>query len=235
MTRAARTINERQEKGDIRAVLDSLERVSSKRVRDAMSTRYGVHTKNALGVNMRDMLAIAKKIGVNHRLALALWQTGSYEARMVASMIDDPALVTSAQMERWCKDFDNWGICDTVCFKLFDRTPHAWEKIWKWAASDSEFVKRAGFALLWALSLHDKSKASEPFARAFTLVEREAGDVRHLVKKAVSMALKAIGNRSPALNKAALSVARTLSRSPDAASSWVGRDAARWLARKHID
>ncbi|MEQ1552476.1 DNA alkylation repair protein [Sphingorhabdus sp.] len=216
---------------DVQEVLKALERVSSKGVRDEMSTRYGVHTKNALGVAMRDMLAIAKEIGVNHRLALALWDTGGYEARMVASMIDDPALVTSAQMERWCKDFDNWGICDTVCFKLFDRTPHAWAKIWKWAASDSEFVKRAGFALLWALSLHDKSKANEPFVRALTLVEREADDDRHLVKKAVSMALKAIGRRSPELNKAALAVATKLSRAPEPASRWVGRDAARWLVR----
>ncbi|WP_210331212.1 DNA alkylation repair protein [Methylocystis sp. H62] len=146
-------------------------------------------------------------------------------------MIDDPALVTSAQMERWCNDFDNWGICDTVCFKLFDHTPHTWAKIWKWAASDSEFVKRAGFALLWALSLHDKSAADEPFVRALSLVEREASDDRRLVKQAASMALKAIGKRNPSLNQAALAVARDLARSPDVPSSWVGKDAAKWLVR----
>jgi 3-methyladenine DNA glycosylase AlkD len=140
---------------EVRAVLASLERMSSKKIRAEMSPRYGIHTDKAFGLRMRDIQKVPKSIGVNHDLALALWDTGWYEARMVASMIDDPMQVTSAQMDRWCKAFDNWAICDTVCFKLFDRAPHAWDKVAQWSGKRDEFVRRAAYALLWSLARHD--------------------------------------------------------------------------------
>jgi 3-methyladenine DNA glycosylase AlkD len=101
--------------------------------------------------------AMGKKLGTDHALALALWDTGWYEARLLTAFVDDPAKVTAAQMDRWARDFDNWGVCDTLCFSLFDRTPHAWRKAEQWAKQDAEFVKRAGYALLACLALHDKA------------------------------------------------------------------------------
>ena len=109
--------------------------------------RYAIPSDNAYGVTMTNMKVLAKRLGREHELAAALWDTGVYEARMLASLVDEPARVTSAQMDRWCSDFDNWAICDTACFALFDRTPHAWDKVAKWAAQRDEFVKRAAFAL----------------------------------------------------------------------------------------
>jgi 3-methyladenine DNA glycosylase AlkD len=217
---------------DVQAVLASLERVSSAKVREDMSTRYGIHTKKAFGVMMRDMQKVAKSIGVNHELALALWDTGWYEARMVASMVDDPAKVTAAQMDRWCKSFDNWAICDTVCFKLFDRTPHAWAKVTQWSSKRDEFVKRTAFALLWALSMHDRRSGDAPFLRGLALIERAADDERNFVKKAVNMALRAVGKRNPALKKAAVAVAQRLAGSQDATARWIGKDAIRELASR---
>jgi 3-methyladenine DNA glycosylase AlkD len=222
----------RPSRGDVQAVLASLERVSSAKVREDMSTRYGIHTKKAFGVMMRDMQKVAKSIGVNHELALALWDTGWYEARMVASMVDDPAKVTAAQMDRWCKSFDNWAICDTVCFKLFDRTPHAWAKVTQWSSKRDEFVKRTAFALLWALSMHDRRSGDAPFLRGLALIERAADDERNFVKKAVNMALRAVGKRNPALKKAAVAVAQRLAGSQDATARWVGKDAIRELASR---
>jgi len=222
----------RPSRGDAQAVLASLERVSSAKVREDMSTRYGIHTNKAFGVMMRDMQKVAKSVGVNHELALALWDTGWYEARMVASMIDDPAKVTAAQMDRWCKTFDNWAICDTVCFKLFDRTPHAWTKVTQWSGKRDEFVKRTAFALLWALSMHDRRSGDAPFLRGLVLIERAADDERNFVKKAVNMALRAVGKRNPALKKAAMAVAQRLAGSQDATARWIGKDAIRELASK---
>ena len=115
------------------------------------------------GVAMRDIQTLAKRFGRNHDLAAALWSTGWYEARLLAAYVDDPARLTPAQMDRWCRDFDNWGICDTVCFVLFDKTPHAWTMVKRWAGRRDEFVKRAAFALLWGLSVHDKTP---PIARS---------------------------------------------------------------------
>jgi 3-methyladenine DNA glycosylase AlkD len=217
---------------DVQAVLASLERVGSAKVREDMSTRFGIHTNKAFGVMMGDMQKVAKNIGVNHELALALWDTGWYEARMVASMIDDPAKVTAAQMDRWCKTFDNWAICDTACYKLFDRTPHAWTKVTQWSSKRDEFVKRAAFALLWALSKHDRRSGDAPFLRGLALIERAADDERNFVKKAVNMALRAVGKRNPALKKAAVAVAERLAGSQDATASWIGKDAIRELASR---
>ena len=222
----------RPSRGDVQALLAFLERVGSAKVREDMSTRYGIHTNKAFGVMMRDMQKVAKSVGVNHELALALWDTGWYEARMVASMIDDPAKVTAAQMDRWCKTFDNWAICDTVCFKLFDRTPHAWTKVTQWSGKRDEFVKRTAFALLWALSMHDRRSDDAPFLRGLVLIERAADDERHFVKKAVNMALRAVGKRNPALKKAAVAVAQRLAGSQDATARWIGKDAIKELASR---
>ena len=112
----------------VRAALASLEGMSTQKDRDNLA-RFGINAKNALGVSMANVQVLAKRLGTSHELAAALWETGVYEARMVASLVDDPALVTPAQMDAWCRDFDNWGIVDTVCFKLFDRVPHAWAKV----------------------------------------------------------------------------------------------------------
>ena len=132
-------------------------------------------------------------------------------------------------MERWGKEFDNWAFCDAMCFNLFDRSPHAWKHVAAWSKRKNEFEKRTGFALLWSLSLHDKKAEDDAFLDGLVLVEREAHDERNFVKKAVAMALKAIGKRNRALRAAAVEVARRLEESDDPARRWIGRDALREL------
>ncbi len=213
---------------DVGTAVAWLKSRGTKRAREGMA-RYGLPSEKAFGVSMSDIQKLGKRLGRNHDLAAALWDTGWYEARLLASFVDDPVLVRPAQMDRWCRDFDNWGVCDTVCFVLFDRTPHAWRKIAPWTRRRDEFQKRAAFALLACLALHDKEAADGPFLLSLPLVERAASDERNFVKKGVSWALRAIGRRNRALNRAALTVARRLSASPKEAAQWVGRDALREL------
>lgn len=123
-------------------VLRQLERRGSRKVREEMLTRYGIRAPKAFGVPVGAIKQLGKSIGTDHALALALWETGWYEARMLTAFIDDPAQVSAAQMDRWARDFDNWGICDTLCFSLFDRTPHAWRKVAPWSRRDAEFGSR---------------------------------------------------------------------------------------------
>src|SRR3954447_15426033 len=184
---------------EVKRLLVWLERKGSKRNRDGMA-RYGLTARKAFGVSVGTLQQMAKKVGRNHDLAAALWETGWYEARMLAAFVDEPARVPPPQMDRWCRDFDNWGICDTVCMHLFDRTPHAWPKVAQWSDRRGEFVKRAAFALLASLALHDKTTADGPFADGLPRLERAAVDDRNYVKKAVSWALRAIGERSLPLN-----------------------------------
>lgn len=207
-----------------------LERRGSRTRREEMGSRYGVHTEKAFGVSVADILRLAKVLGPDHDLAAALWKTGWYEARMLATLVEVPARVTAVQMDRWCRDFDNWGLCDTACFYLFDRTPHAFPKVEQWSRSRDEFVKRASMALLACLALHDKAAADASFERCLPLVEAAAEDPRNFVKKAVSWALRAIGERDLELNAAALGLARRLATSEKASAQWVGKDVLRQLA-----
>ena len=208
----------------------ALKRLGNKKTRDGMA-RYGLPSTNAFGVPVGKIQQLGKKLGHDHDLAAALWDTAWYEARMLAAFIDEPERVTPAQMDRWAKDFDNWGICDTVCFHLFDRTPHAWRKCEVWATRKDEFVKRGAFALMACLALHNKNADDKEFLRYLSLIEREAADERNFVKKGVSWALRSIGRRSAGLNKAALVVAERLALSSQPAARWVGKDALRELRR----
>ncbi len=215
---------------EVASAISWLKRHSTKRNREGMA-RYAIPSDNALGVSVSNIRVLAKRLGRNHDLAAALWDTGVYEARMLTSFVDDPARVTPTQMDRWCRDFDSWAICDTACFHLFDRTPHAFRKVMQWSRRKGEFVKRAGFALLASLALHDRQAGDEAFARCLPLVEREAADARNFVKKGVSWALRGIGHRNLELNAAAVAVATRLAASPDAAARWIGKDALRDLER----
>jgi 3-methyladenine DNA glycosylase AlkD len=212
-----------------REALAWLERRGTRRAREEMSTRYGIRTPRAFGVSVGSIQQLAKRLGRDHDLAGALWATGWYEARMLTAWVDQPERVTAAQMDRWARDFDNWGICDTVCVHLFDRTPHAWRKVEQWSGRRDEFVKRAAFALLAGLALHDKAAGDDRFIRSLALVERAASDERNFVKKGVSWALRVIGRRNRVLNAAAVATSQRLVESPDVAARWIGREALREL------
>jgi len=210
----------------VASVIRALKRLSSKSTRDGM-IRFGIPNDNALGVSVGRMQKLAKELGPSHELAGALWQTGIYEARMMSAFLDEPSQVSPAQMDRWCKDFDNWGIVDTVCFKLFDRTPHAWNKVKQWSTRRPEFEKRAAFALLASLGVHDKTATSAQFLRCLPLIEKAATDERNFVKKGVSWALRVVGRRNIELNEACVALAQQLAASDDPTSRSLGKEALR--------
>jgi 3-methyladenine DNA glycosylase AlkD len=212
----------------VEAVLAWFQRRGNQSVRDGM-VRFAIPADKAFGIPVGDLRKYAKELGRNHELATALWETGWYEARLLAAFLAEPARVTPAEMDRWCRGFDNWAVCDTVCFHLYDRTPHAWRKIKAWSKRKNEFEKRAAFALLASIWLHDKQAADEPFADCLPLIERAATDERNFVKKGVVWALRGVGGRSPALHAAAVSLAQQLAASSDATSRWVGSTTLREL------
>ncbi len=194
--------------------------------------RYGIVARKVFGVSVRDIRELAKALGRDHKLADEAWRSGWYEARLLAAFLDDPRLVTPAQMDRWAGGFENWADCDTMCFHLFDKTPHAFAKIDQWANDEREFVKRAAFALLASVALHDKKAPDAPFVERLPLIEAAASDERNFVKKGVSWALRGIGGRkSPALRAAARELANRLAASSDKTARWIGRDAQKAFAK----
>jgi 3-methyladenine DNA glycosylase AlkD len=215
------------------AVLKWLEKKGTRGGKDGLR-RYGIVTPKAFGVTVGTMLRFAKEHGKDHALAAALWRSGWYEARMLAAMLDDPGQVTRAQMDAWVKDFDNWGLCDTACWHLFDYTPFAWEKLRKWSVSPREFVKRAAFAMIAGQAGHNKTATDAQFIAVLPTIEKGAGDERNFVKKAVSWALRRIGHRSLPLHAAAVQLAERLAASNQTSSRWVGKDALRDLSRPMV-
>ena len=195
---------------------------------------FVVNTERAWGVSAGRMRKLAKEIGTDHKLALELWETGIHEARVIATLIDDPKQVTKSQMNKWVRQIDNWGVCDACCGVLFDKTPFAWSKAIEWSERKGEFVKRAGFVLMAALAIHDKKAPDKKFLPFFDIIKRHADDERNFVKKAVNWALRQIGKRNVVLNKKAVVVAKEIQKMDSPVARWIASDALRELTSKKI-
>ncbi len=191
--------------------------------------RFGIHFTTTYCVSVPALRKYAKKLKNNHALALSLWESDVHEAKLLATMIDDPAKVTEGQMERWVKDFDSWDICDQCCGNLFDKTPFAYEMAIQWSTHDKEYIKRAGFVLMATLAVHDKKAEDMKFTLFFPSIELEAYDDRNFVKKAVNWALRQIGKRNNRLHKQAITVAETIQSQGTPSARWIAADALREL------
>ena len=214
-------------------VLDKLKSLADPDYLEGM-THFAIHTKSALGVSAPRLRKLAKQIGSNHKLAMQLWRSGIYDARVLAALIDDPEQVTKSQMNGWVRQFDNWGVCDACCGVLFDKTPFAWYKAVEWSKSKEEFVKRAGFVLMAALAVHDKKAPDKKFLPFLSIIKRHADDERNFVKKAVNWALRQIGKRNIALNKKAVAVAKEIRKTDSPAARWIAADALRELTSRKV-
>ena len=196
--------------------------------------RFGISAKNTYGVSIPNLRKMAKEIGMNHDLAKRLWDSKIHEARILASMIGNPKMVTEGQMENWAKDFDSWDVCDQCCGNFFDKTIFAHKKAVEWSFREEEFVKRAGFVLMATLAVHDKKAEDENFLKFFPLMIREATDDRNFVKKAVNWALRQIGKRNLRLNKKAIKTAKKIKTIESKAAKWIATDAIRELESESV-
>lgn len=208
--------------------MKTLKSLSNPRNVEGMA-RFGINPRNTLGVPMPQLQDMARMIGKDHRLAGRLWDSGTHEARILASLIDDPDLVTEKQMDSWAKDFDSWDVCDQCCMNLFDKTPFAYMKAEEWSGRDEEFVRRAGFTMMASLAVHDKRAKDESFERFLPLIRKGAKDDRNFVKKAVNWALRQIGKRSMGLNKKAIKASEEILKAGSKTARWIANDALREL------
>jgi len=191
--------------------------------------RFGISSKNTLGVPVYTLRDMAKKIKSDHTLALKLWKSEIHEARILASMVDEADKVTESQMDLWAGDFDSWDVCDQVCSNLFDKTPYAYKKAAQWPKNKKEFVRRAGFALMAALAWQDKNAVDNDFRKFFPIIKKYSTDERNFVKKAVNWALRNIGKKRPGLRAEAIETARELEQTDNKTARWIAKDALREL------
>jgi len=218
---------------EVKLVIDRLRSLGDPKAVEGM-TRFGIQSSNSFGVSVPQLRTLAREVGRDHMLAMKLWETGLHDARLLATMVDDPRKVTLEQMDKWVRDFDSWDVVDGSCGNLFDKTPFAVAKAKQWCKREEEFVKRAGFVMMAELAVHDKEAKDKVFLDFLPLIVGGASDERNFVKKAVNWALRQIGKRNMKLNKAAVSTARRIRKIDSGAAKWVAADALRELKSPQV-
>ncbi|MBD3155511.1 MAG: DNA alkylation repair protein [Candidatus Aenigmarchaeota archaeon] len=218
---------------NVNEVIKELKKKSNQKDKEGMA-RFGIETNKALGVRVWELRKMAKEIGKDHDLALDLWGTDIHEARMLATMVDDPKEVTEKQMDEWVSDFNSWDICDQCCGNLFDKTPYLHKKILEWTKDEQEFVRRAGFVLIATSAVHRKDWEDKDFERYFSLIEKYSDDNRNFVKKAVNWSLRQVGKRNKTLNKKCVSLAKKIQKRESKSAKWIARDAIRELESENV-
>lgn len=209
-------------------VIQELKKFESNHNREGMK-RFGINVEKAFGISVTKLRSIAKKIGKDHQLAIQLWNSEIHEARILASMVDDPNLVTKSQMNNWVKDFNSWDLCDQVCSNLFCKTSYAEDKIFEWSKSKKEFIRRAAFSLIACLAVRDKKRRDEEFSIFFDLIKKYSTDERNFVKKSVNWSLRQIGKRSLFLNTKSINLAKEILMLNSNSAKWIAKDAIREL------
>lgn len=194
--------------------------------------KFGINPKGALGVSMPALRELGKEIGQDHKLAAQLWKSGIHEAKILASLIDDPAQVDEKQMDRWARDFDSWDVCDQVCLNLFWKTEYAYKKCYDWPKRKEEFVKRAAFAMIAVYAVHGKEMIDRDFIEFLPAIKNGANDERNYVKKAVSWAIRQIGKRNNKLKKEAIKLSENLLRMDSPSARWIAKDALKELKKQ---
>jgi 3-methyladenine DNA glycosylase AlkD len=213
---------------DSKKIIQELKRNADPKNVNGMA-RFGINPKNTLGVSIPFLRNLAKQHKKQHELALELWNSQIHEAKILAALVDDPKKVTEKQMESWVIQFDSWDVCDQVCSNLFDKTPFAYTKIFKWTQRKEEYVKRAGFVLMACLAVHDKLAKDEQFLKFFPIIKKESIDERNFVRKAVNWAIRQIGKRNPSLRKKAIALAKEIEKINSKSAKWIAKDALREL------
>ena len=213
-----------------------LKRLKSMSNPEAVSgmARFGINPKRNYGISISALKKMAREVGKDHELAQRLWKSGIRDARLLAALIDDPKMVTEEQLDSWVKDLDSWDVCDSCCGHLFDKTPYAYKKAVEWSAREEEFVKRAGFAMMAWLAVHDKKATDKEFLKFFHVIKKGATDDRNYVKKAVSWALRNIGKRNLALNRKAINMAKEIKGLEGKSPRWIASDALRELTSEKV-
>lgn len=187
--------------------------------------RFGNKGENLIGVTVTFLRKFVKKIPKNHKLALELWKSGIYEAKMLATMVDETIKVTESQMDKWVNEFDSWGICDGACMNLFCHTSFVEKKIYQYAKSKKEYVRRTAFTLIACLAFKKKEAKNKDLEKYFLLIKEYSFDERNFVKKAVNWALRQIGKRNEILRKKAIKTALEIQKQGTKSARWIASNA----------
>ena len=210
-------------------IISELQRLGDKDKIVLKEKKFGIVANNSLGIYHNDLKELAKLIDKDNQLAIQLFDSGIYEARILCSKLYNINDLTENLMEKWVTTFENWEICDTFCMGLFAKSKFAISKAIEWTDRENEFEKRAGFTIIAAYCMADKKANNEIFEQFLPIINRHSTDDRIYVKKAVNWALRNIGKRNKDLNKKAIKVANDLIKLDNKTATWIAKDALKEL------
>ncbi len=220
---------------DYQEVINALHQLANQEKVAFKKRKFGIAADHSLGIYQKDLKDLAKQIGTDSALASQLFDSGIYEARILASKIFNPKELTNELLEKWVVTFENWEICDSFCMGLFAKSGFAISKILEWSERENEFEKRAAFAIMAAYCMADKKAANSVFENFFPIIYREANDDRLYVRKAVNWALRNIGKRNVDLHEKALEMASQLVKMDTKCAKWIGSDAIGQLTKQKVN
>lgn len=218
---------------ELKIILNELKSLENTKNREGMA-RFGINTEKAFGVSVRNLREMAKPFRKNHELALALWETGYHECRILASIVAEPEKLEENTLDKWVAEFNSWDVCDQTCINLIIKSQFAISKIPEWAEKEEEFIRRTAFSMIAVNSVHNKKLGNGDFLPFLVLIKFYSFDERNFVKKAVNWALRQIGKRNFELNAPAIQVAQELIASKYKSAKWIGRDAFKELTNTKI-
>jgi len=205
----------------------ALEAAGSEQTRKTYA-RHGA-TGPMFGVSFATLKALTKRIGVDHELALALWDTGNLDARNLATKVADPARLTAAELDRWAS-VGSPRMCGSYVAMLAAEGPHGASKLKQWLAASSEALRCSGWVLLGQLATHDEAAPDAAFIERIAHIEKHIHGAPNAEREAMNSALIQLGCRNAALRKAATAAAKrigkvdvdhgdTACKTPDAAAT----------------
>ena len=192
-------------------------------------SHYAIPAEQALGIRMPVLRKMARGIGKDHNLALALWDEGHHEGKLLATLVAEPKRTTLNQMDKWVGEIYSWDVCDQLCINLLVKLKERWTLPERWAHAEEEYVRRLGLVMIVALRIHDKKAEDKDFEPFFYLLEKYASDERNFVKKAVNWAIRELGKRSINHYPLMIDLCQRLLKTEHISAHWIARDALREL------
>jgi len=187
-------------------VMRELEKAGSAQTRKTY-LRHGAK-EPLFGVSFATLKALVKRIGVDQELALALWETGNHDARMLAVKIADPARMTPADLDRWADGMTS-RMCGGYVAMLAAEGPHGAAKAKEWLAPGSK-RRGAGWILAAQLANLDEKTPDSAFLARLAEIEKTIHSAPNAEREVMNLAVIQIGCRNAALRKAALAAAKRI-------------------------
>lgn len=161
------------------------------------------------GVSFANLGKLQKRIKRDHALAIDLWASGYFEARVLAAQIADPEAADGRMLDAWAKDLSGPAVCDYFA-GLVVKTRLARQRAEKWAKSKDEWLGRAGWSAIGRLAMEENDLPDAFFEEHLEIIEREIHRSRNRVREAMNTTLIAIGLRNPALEAKAVAAAKRI-------------------------